>query len=236
MAVAEATHHSLTRREVCHSHQGGGGPRDVRRPTGHRSDLLRGERPGILAEPGPAAERPQPAALCGVGVTLWTPPRSATSRLRRASPRAPPGRRGRRGRKRGRRKLSKTSSSSWRRPCCSSATSSSSPRCTCWQCLSFSSSTTFGHPCCAAETGTWFFRCRELWLSRSCSPSTFVDIPFRSAEADPHGPGYSADHRDSPVAVRFPVVDAPCLQVDEVHFAVGRKAVLHGPDRPSAIC
>ena len=34
--------------------------------------------------------------------------------------------------------------------------------------------------------------------------------PFRSAEADPHGPGNSADHRDSPVAVRFPVVDALC--------------------------
>ena len=33
---------------------------------------------------------------------------------------------------------------------------------------------------------------------------------FRSAEADLHGPGYSADHRDSPVAVRFPVVDALC--------------------------
>ena len=31
---------------------------------------------------------------------------------------------------------------------------------------------------------------------------------FRSADADPHGPDYSADHGDSPVAVRFQVVDA----------------------------
>ena len=36
---------------------------------------------------------------------------------------------------------------------------------------------------------------------------------FRSAEADPHGPGYSADHRDSPVAVRFSVVDSLVVQV-----------------------
>ena len=37
--------------------------------------------------------------------------------------------------------------------------------------------------------------------------------PFRSAEADPHGPGFSADHRDSPVAVRYQVVDALVVHV-----------------------
>ena len=37
--------------------------------------------------------------------------------------------------------------------------------------------------------------------------------PLRSAEADPHGPVYSPDHRDSPVAVRFQMVDAPVVQV-----------------------
>ena len=39
--------------------------------------------------------------------------------------------------------------------------------------------------------------CRKLWFSRSCSPSLVVDIPFRSAEEDPHGP---RDHGESPVA------------------------------------
>ena len=43
---------------------------------------------------------------------------------------------------------------------------------------------------------------------------------FRSAEADPHGPGCLADHRDSPVAVRFSVVDALVVQVVQVHFPV----------------
>ena len=37
--------------------------------------------------------------------------------------------------------------------------------------------------------------------------------PLRSAEADPHGPDCSADHRDSSDAVRFQVVDAPVVQV-----------------------
>ena len=50
--------------------------------------------------------------------------------------------------------------------------------------------------------------CRKLWTLHSCSPSLVVDIPFRPTEADPHGPGFFADHRDSPVAVRFPMVDA----------------------------
>ena len=36
---------------------------------------------------------------------------------------------------------------------------------------------------------------------------------FRSAEAGPHGPDCSTDHRDSPVAVRFQVVDAPVVWV-----------------------
>ena len=46
-----------------------------------------------------------------------------------------------------------------------------------------------------------------------CSPSLVVDIPSRSPEEDPHGPVYSADHRDSPIAVRFQVVDAPVMRV-----------------------
>ena len=36
---------------------------------------------------------------------------------------------------------------------------------------------------------------------------------FRSAEAVLHGPVYSADHRDSPVAVRFQVVNVPVMRV-----------------------
>ena len=44
-----------------------------------------------------------------------------------------------------------------------------------------------------------------------------VDIPYRSAEADPHGPGCSADHRDSSDAVRSQVVDAPVVQVVWFH-------------------
>ena len=37
---------------------------------------------------------------------------------------------------------------------------------------------------------------------------------LRAAEADPHGPDCSADHRDSPVAVRFQVVGVPIGDVD----------------------
>ena len=37
--------------------------------------------------------------------------------------------------------------------------------------------------------------------------------PFRTAETDLHGPDRSADHRDSPVAVRFQVVDTLVVQV-----------------------
>ena len=33
--------------------------------------------------------------------------------------------------------------------------------------------------------------------------------PCRDAEADPHGPDCSADHRDSAVAVRCQVIDGP---------------------------
>ena len=39
-------------------------------------------------------------------------------------------------------------------------------------------------------------------------------LPFRAAEAGPHGPDCSADHRDSPVAVRCQVVDVPVGDVD----------------------
>ena len=58
--------------------------------------------------------------------------------------------------------------------------------------------------------------CRKLLTLRSCSPSLVVDIPSRSAEEDPHGPVYSADHRDSPIAV-LQVVDAPVVQVVWFH-------------------
>ena len=40
---------------------------------------------------------------------------------------------------------------------------------------------------------------------------------LRSAEADPHGPDCSADHRDSSVAVRSQVVDALAVQVVRFH-------------------
>ena len=36
---------------------------------------------------------------------------------------------------------------------------------------------------------------------------------FRAAETDPHGPHYSADHRDSPSCCTFQVVDAPVVLV-----------------------
>ena len=35
-------------------------------------------------------------------------------------------------------------------------------------------------------------------------------LSLLAVEADPHGPDCSADHRDSPVAVRFLVVDPCC--------------------------
>ena len=37
--------------------------------------------------------------------------------------------------------------------------------------------------------------------------------PFRTAESDPHGPGWSEDRRVSSVATRCQVVDAPVVQV-----------------------
>ena len=46
-------------------------------------------------------------------------------------------------------------------------------------------------------------QCRELWILRSCSPSLAVNIPFRAANADPHGPVCSADNGDSTVAAYF---------------------------------
>ena len=54
---------------------------------------------------------------------------------------------------------------------------------------------------------------KTVGFFRSCISSTIVGFPFRSAEADPHGPDFPADHRDSPIAVRFPVVDAPIVRV-----------------------
>ena len=59
------THTLLTRTEVCHSHQGGGGgPRDVRRPTGTEATSSGGAA-GHPCGARAAAERSQPAALCG---------------------------------------------------------------------------------------------------------------------------------------------------------------------------
>ena len=43
-----------------------------------------------------------------------------------------------------------------------------------------------------------------------------VDIPFRAAEADPHGPDYSAVPCDSTVAVRFLVIDVPVVRVVQI--------------------
>ena len=39
---------------------------------------------------------------------------------------------------------------------------------------------------------------------------------LRSAEAEPHGPDYSADHRDSAVAARFSVVAVPAVLVVQI--------------------
>ena len=44
-------------------------------------------------------------------------------------------------------------------------------------------------------------------------PPPVVLPQLQSAEAVPHGPVYSADHRDSPVAVRFQVVDVHVMRV-----------------------
>ena len=65
---------------------------------------------------------------------------------------------------------------------------------------------------------------RKLWLFRSCISSTVIDIPFRSAEADPHGPDYSADHRDSPVGVLLQMVDVPVVRACRVSGAAVEKA------------
>ena len=49
---------------------------------------------------------------------------------------------------------------------------------------------------------------------------------FRSAEAVLHGPVYSADHRDSPVAIRFQVVDVPVMRV--VQFGLSLLPLVFG--------
>ena len=53
--------------------------------------------------------------------------------------------------------------------------------------------------------------CILLRSFRSCSSSLSVDIPFRAAETDSHGPHFVADHRDFPVVARLSVVDAPVV-------------------------
>ena len=61
-----------------------------------------------------------------------------------------------------------------------------------------------------------------LMVQKTVEPPLFQFIvgrrhPLRSAEADPHGPVCSADHRDSSVAVRFQVVDDPVVLVVRFH-------------------
>ena len=61
-----------------------------------------------------------------------------------------------------------------------------------------------------------------LMVQKTVEPPQFQFIfsrrhPLRSAEADPHGPVCSADHRDSSVAVRFQVVDDPVVLVVRFH-------------------
>ena len=115
------------------------------------------------------------------------------------------------------------------------------------QCLRFSSSTTFGHSCCAAETCTHsaYFTVQEQFLGKVVVPvvaqrqvrGSMVQqtadfqqlqsiegrrLPFRAAEADPHGPAFSEVHGDSAVAVCCLVVDAPVVQV-----VLGMPVVVH---------
>ena len=61
-----------------------------------------------------------------------------------------------------------------------------------------------------------------LMVQKTVEPPQFQFIVgrrhhLRSAEADPHGPGCSADHSDSSVAVRSQVVDALAVQVVRFH-------------------
>ena len=51
---------------------------------------------------------------------------------------------------------------------------------------------------------------RKLRSFRSCSSSLAVDISFRAAEADPHGPVCSADHGDSAVAWSMSLLCRSC--------------------------
>ena len=80
---------------------------------------------------------------------------------------------------------------------------------------------------CAALGQGWHARCGTLTGTglmgqKTVEPQQFQFIvgrrhPLRSAEADPHGPVCSADHRDSSVAVRFHVVDDPDVLVVRFH-------------------
>ena len=51
-----------------------------------------------------------------------------------------------------------------------------------------------------------FWQARDVRHHGRYGPEGLLEVrrhPFRATEADPHGPDYSADHRVSPVAVRF---------------------------------
>ena len=85
--------------------------------------------------------------------------------------------------------------------------------------------------CPRIQCSAWFDSGYMLGVSlRGLLASTLHDCGFSavavhrrsstsscSAEADPHGPVCSADHRDSSDAVRFQVVDAPVVQVVWFH-------------------
>ena len=57
------------------------------------------------------------------------------------------------------------------------------------------------------------FSLRGVWKNFTRFLRDRRRLPFRSAEADPHGPCFLADHRDFPVAVRYQVVDALVVHV-----------------------
>ena len=65
----------------------------------------------------------------------------------------------------------------------------------------------------AGFSGAGGGRDRRLPLLQLVENFVGFQHPCRGAEADPHGPDYSADHRDSSVAVRSQVVDALAVQV-----------------------
>ena len=147
---------------------------------------------------------------CRTRATRWTLPSSSSSGMRR-----------RKRKKRSKKKLLKAPLPRCGRPC---ALQRQVPAVE--SALRSSSSTTCGHSCCSAETGTQSVllspgavlgpgRCarvvqrqvRGFMVQQTVVVPQLQFIagyrhPVSAAEADPHGPDYSADHRDSAVAVR----------------------------------